>query len=358
MRKTLGVLGLTCLILVALDLGMALFLSWAEARGRVSSLVQYFEYGRSVPGKLARWEAGTAALGGLYGTAWRPAIVADSAEAFAIEPALTGPVIRSYGMSFANNILRAAQGLQPGLQLDMHAGPQAPPNFTYALFQDDAANRRPGDIVVLAILSSSAPGMAALSNQTWAFEQPAPFTYPIYRPDGDWGLQRIDPVIENEAAHRALVRDPAGLAAWHAQLAEEDAFYGPVTYGARLMDGSPLCRLIRRSLAIGNIRRIEQDIQTGDDYPLTEALGRMISAFAGTIRAEGQRPVVMLIQSGDPGDLDLLAALAPVLARDKIPYLATAEHVDPRDAAGFAPDGHYLPAADAVFARAFLRLIN
>lgn len=357
MRKTLGILGLTCLCVALLDLGVATFLGWAEPRGRFPSLVQYFEYGRSTPGKLARWEAGTDAMAGLYGVAWRPAIVTESTAAFAAEPDQTRPVIRGYGMSFVANILELAGEMRPGLRLDMHAGPQAPPNFVYALFEDDRPNRRPGDIAVLGVLSSSVPGMAALSNQTWAFEQPAPFTYPIYLPDGE-GLRRMDPVIETEAAHRALARDPALAATWAEQLAREDVFHGPVTYGARLFDRSPLCRLIRRSLAISSIQRVEERVRDGDIYPVADVLGRMVAAFARAARADGQRPVVALIQSRDPSDIDLLATLAPILEREGIPYLATAEHFDPRDPSGFAPDGHYVPEIDTRFARAFLRLIE
>lgn len=68
------------------------------------------------------------------------------------------------------------------------------------------ANRRKDDVAVLGILSSSVPALAALSNRTWMFEQPAPFTYPVFRPDAQGGLKRIDPLVRSEADLREVSR--------------------------------------------------------------------------------------------------------------------------------------------------------
>ena len=182
-------------------------LNWVETRGRLSSVVQYFEYGRSVPGKHARWERDPSVRGNLSAVAWRDDILAESADGFAT--ASDTPAVRVYGMSFSGNIMKAVSRIAPEITVDHHAGPAAPPNFTYALFQDDQPNRRPGDVAVLTILSSSVPAMASLSNRTWSFEQPAPFTYPIFRPEGAEGLRRIDPLIQSQADEVRLSSDPS-----------------------------------------------------------------------------------------------------------------------------------------------------
>lgn len=357
MRKTLSVLALTLLVLGLMDTAVAGLLGWAERSGRLGSLVQYFDYGRSVPGKLARWEETPGIRGDLYDVAWRPDLLAHSARVFAEQAPETGPVVRSYGMSFVDNILRQAKRLDPTLEIDAHSGPGAPPNFTYAMFLDDRPNRRPGDIVVLGLLSSAVPSMAALSNRTMIFEQPAPFTYPIFYPDGDTELRRIDPLIESVAQQRSLRRDPDLAQAWARQLAEEDAFYSTAAFGAPWLDRSPLARLIRRSLAIGHIERTKQKIVAGRSYPYEETLPRMIADFARIARADGQFPVVMLIQARTPQDARLLETAAPTLDRMTIPYLATVEHFDPRNIAGFRGDGHYIPEVDRAFARVFLDLV-
>ena len=103
MRKTVSIFALTLLSLVVLDLAVAGVLNWVETRGRLSSVVQYFEYGRSVPGKHARWERDPSVRGNLSAVAWRDDILAESADGFAT--ASDTPAVRVYGMSFSGNIM-------------------------------------------------------------------------------------------------------------------------------------------------------------------------------------------------------------------------------------------------------------
>lgn len=357
MKRTAAMLGLILLCLALLDTGVAVVLHWAEAQGRMGSLVRYFDYGRSVPGKLARWEADPDAPGSLYNVAWRPDALAVSAAGFADEATDTGPVIRSYGMSFVNDIIAAARDQDPDLLWDNLAGPGAPPNFTYALFQEDRANRRRGDIIVLGILSSSVPAMAALSSRSWVFEQPAPYTYPIFQPEED-GLKRIEPLVTSVAQEHALASDPAQARAWADQLAERDAFYSPITFGAVWLDASPLARLVRRSLGTAHVSQTKADILAGLGYPYVEVLDRMIVDFARTARADGQFPIVVLVQTRNPVNVDVLTVARPGLERANVAYLATAEHFDPTDISGFVSDGHYTSEVNARFGTVFLALVE
>ena len=144
MRKTFSVFGLTLLLLALIDLAVAGLLDWAERNARLGSLVQYFEYGRSVPGKLSVWEENPGMPGNLYDIAWLAASVKTSAEELAVEKADQGPVVRGYGMSFLANILVQAEELAPPLRVDLHGGPGAPPNFVYAHCIEDRPNRRAG----------------------------------------------------------------------------------------------------------------------------------------------------------------------------------------------------------------------
>lgn len=358
MRKTLTIACLTVLALLALDGVVNATLAWADRTGRLGSLVYFFEYGRSVPGKLARWEDRPDMVGNLYDIGWRADTVAHSTTSFKKEPGDKGSVIRGYGMSFTLNIREQAIGLRPNLTWDSHAGPAGPPNFTYALFQDDRANRRAGDVALLGILSSVVPTMAAMSNQTRVFEQPAPLTYPIYRPDDGDGLIRIDPLVTSPRMHRALAWNPQAQAAWHNQLAREDAYYSPVTFGLTWLDASPFARLVRRALAQAHIADTTAHILKGTQYPYTTVLPRMIRDFAQSARADGQIPVILLVQTNKRFDPDVLAIAKPVLDAEQIPYLATAELFDPQDLSGFLGDGHYTPEVDRMFAKRLLEIID
>lgn len=357
MKQTASVFALTLICLASLDGLVALGLNWAERSNRLGSLVQYFEYGRSVPGKLEQWQAQPGTPGNLFKVAWRSEIVAKSETAFQEEPADTPPVIRSYGMSFVNKILSNSVKQNPELIWDFHSGPGSPPNFTYSLFQDDRANRNPGDIVVLGILSSSLPAMAALSNRTWAFEQPGPFTYPIYRFE-QTGLRRVDPLINSTAEQRDVMQDPQAAQAWADQLAQEDAFFAPQTFAATWLDVSPFARLVRRSLAKSHVEGVKDDILQNERYPYADVLQHIVREFADIARSDGQIPVVMLIQSRARRDPDVLTLVQPILEDDGIPYFATIEHFDPRDPAGFLPDGHYQPHVDKMFGTKMLDVLE
>jgi hypothetical protein len=168
MRRQITILAAALAMVLALDLVLAAALSALGQGGPLTGLARYFDHGRSVPGKIAVWNAHPGDRGNLLAAAWLPEMMADSAERFAADA--PGRVARSYGMSFLNRMTDAAQAIDPALRVDAHAGPAAPPNFVYAAFLADRPNRRRGDVAVLGILSSSVAGMGSLSNRTWAFE--------------------------------------------------------------------------------------------------------------------------------------------------------------------------------------------
>lgn len=346
MRHQIRLLIGIALSLIVIDLAVAGVLRVFETRGMAGGLVTYFEYGRSVPGKLARWEANPDLPGNLRDVAWPADILEKSAAGFAAEdPGI--PVVRNYGMSFSAHILRAAQDARPDLVIDQHNGPGAPPNFAYATALDDGANRRPGDIAVFAILSSSLSGMASFSNRSWAFEQPAPFTYPIFRPEGATGLTRIDPIARGPGDAGPEIT---------AQFAAEDAHYSAAAFALPAADASPFARLVRRALAVRGMQDRRAELTTGGAYPVAEVLQRMVLGFAAEVRAQDQVPVVFLIQSNRPQDLDVAAMLRDLLEAEGIPYLATADIHNPRNPVGYLGDGHFTKAVNARLAEAFLTL--
>lgn len=358
MKRQISIIAMTLGMLIAFDLAVAGALFAVQRMGVAGSLVRYFDYGRSVPGKLDQWIAQPDLPGNLFDVAWPVDVIASSTEKFDTQQ---DPAVRAYGMSFVANILKQAHSIRPGLVTDAHGGPGAPPNLVHDLFLRDAANRRPGDVAVFGILSSSVAAMAAMSNRTWVFEQPAPLTYPIFLPDDGPGLLRVAPLINSAAAERALRRDPAAQAAWQAQLKSDDALYTQAAFGLPLLDHSPFFRLVRRAFAVHSIAQREATLiadTASERFPYEDVLQRMVSEFAQMSRAEGLVPVVFLIQSRDPGDPDVLDIVRPVLRAQEVRYLATVEHFDPHDPSGFEADGHYNARTDALFAAAFLTQLD
>lgn len=351
MKTTIKTVALTLVALLMMDIGVALFLGWAKDNGRLGALTRYFDLGLSVPAKIDAWAGGSVLNGNLYRVAWTETILRQSDEKFAAERADGRTIIREFGMSFTRNIVEKAVEIDESLVVDLHGGPAAPANHAYTLFKDDRENRNPGDIVVFGVLSSSISKLAAMSNRTWAFEQPAPFTYPIYYPEGD-GLRRIDPLVGSVEQEADLT--PGMKRAWMDQLAYYDMFYSPFLFEGRALDRSPFARLVRRAISVRALRRSEQKIMEKGGYPTVEVLRRMFVDIKNTALADGQVAVVVLIQTNDATDMDLRAELAPVLRDVGLPYIATADYFDPRDSSGFRDGGHYLGRIDAVFGQALL----
>ena len=361
MLKLLKTLFATFVCLFVIDGMVAVALSaLADRPGPTVALVRYFDYGRSVPGKLREWAGDHDLPGNLFDVAWRTDILRDSTERFSSENPQTS-YVRAYGMSFVDNIIKAAKAKEPNLQVDLHSGPGAPPNFTYALFLDDRQNRRPGDIAVFGILSSSVTGMAALSNRTWVFEQPAPFTYPVFLPATNDKLIRIEPLLESATVQRTFLQNPDSTAAraWQRQLGEIDAFYSPEGFALPWLDTSPFARLVRRSLAIKSIKSEKEQLLNdpeGGNLPYGAILRRMVRQFAQIAREDGQLPVVVLVQlRGKP---DLRDILFDTLMDDDIPYLATADIQDPNDPGAYVGDGHFKGPVNERFGVALLKLIH
>lgn len=354
MRKQMRIVLATVMMLAVIDLGVAGVLQHAP-----QSLVRFFDYGRSVPGKLARWRADDDLPDSLLNAAWRDEMLADSARDFRRENDAV-PVVRNYGMSFTSDILDAAMRRSGRMDhYDNHSGPAAPPNFTFASFLDDRPDRRAGDVVVLGILSSSVHALSSFSNRTWVFEQPAPFTYPIFLPDPvGKGLLRLDPDFDGrEAEERAT---PQQLAAWHEKLARQDRLYTDAAFAWPGLDASPFLRLIRRALATHAIAGRKQELLAHPDdgaLPYAEVLRRMAREFAAVARQDRQFPIVILVQGRDAGDPDLSGILGETLRAEGIAYLATADWQNPRDPRAFIGDGHYTQEANDLFAQVFLRLV-
>lgn len=351
MMRFLKTLALTILLLAVLDGVVAGALHVADSRGKLTGLVRFFDYGRSVPGKHAVWQETLGAVDNPMEASWIGDVLATPMTRMATSDEKPPLTIRSYGMSFSANIFRAALNMDQSLSWDMHVAPAASPNFTFHASQIDRPNREAGDVVVMTFLSSSVPGMASLSNRTWNLEQPMPFTYPIFRAvDGE--LRETAPMaksLEDEL-------NPAFFESWALQIRNEDGNYLREAFALPFLDASPFFRLTRRAITSRAETKAKQAVL--ESFPVAATLQLMARQFANDVREDGQMPIIFLIQSRNPADAQLLDMLKPTLDAHNIPYMATVEHVDPTNPGHFRADGHYAYVKDNIFAEAFLELIK
>ncbi len=365
-RGVLAVTAWTVAFLLVADVGMNVaFRRPASPRVDLKGIRGYLAYGYSMEAKLRYLVRRTDdASGKLVPVGW----VDGVAEHPTIVPAQGArPRVRmaAFGMSFSRDISIAAHGLDPTVQLAMYSGPEAPPNHALALYR---AVRRlgptapPADVVVFGILASAVKGMVTMTGDTWMFDAPAPFCYPRYTLDAAGQLQERWPSIRTAADLRAAVADPSRMAAFRADLSANDRFYSPFAFRHDPLDASALGRMIRRAYASHHFATVAATISNRDgfnpeDREIGPTLKAMCADFAATARADGRRPLVLLIQ--DQGsERDLFNLLGPSLDAARVPYLSTHELVPTKDHANFVADGHFTPAAYDIVAHALLGRIG
>ncbi|MGA1283091.1 MAG: hypothetical protein ACO34J_03345, partial [Prochlorothrix sp.] len=246
----------TVLYLICADIGFnVLFAMPQDVKQIPNTLQAYFEYGRSVEGKL-RYQVGP--------TPERTAPIAEpgwlgDGTPFNDQDQPTQPrqpgqlMIATYGGSFNQRLsLAIEKNYGDSVTVRKVSAPGGPLNWAYAAYQDDpgadAANA-----VVLTVMSMNITSFT-LGGQFG--DLPSPYTRPIFalaEESGDQAatatkLQRIDPPIQDLAAmQRGLWEDPSLWQAHVAQIKAHDPYYNPILFNRSLLDRSSLVVTIQGS---------------------------------------------------------------------------------------------------------------
>jgi len=357
LRAVLAVAGWTLLVLALIDVAVGtLFAPPADPRQRGNSLQDYFNYGISTEGKLARLVKPTDADSA-------PIIPAGWIDTTCAKPPAPAPAgktgVTVYGMSFSGHIAEQLPTLDPTLAPVTYGGPGAPLNHSYACFKAvSAAGHDPNPVQIIGVLASSVQRMLTIGGLTTSFEAPTPFVYPRYRlVNGK--LETEQPVLRSTAD----LRDPARWAAYKAQMAKSDAFYDPLLVNGGLLDRSVFLNMLRRAYAQAEDRRITAKlVNDGTGFRPNPDIGPVMQAmlldFAATARAQGKIPVVILFQDRGTGADSLYRMLGPALEQAKVPTVSTHERFPVTDPRNFIADGHFTPAVDREIAKEVLEKIR
>lgn len=321
-----------------------------------SKLQNYLEYGRSVAGKLHRMVAPTdeqAAPVALAG--W---LDAEKWQKLPTQAQPNGLLIAIYGLSFSNQVGDALRKLEPSINTRLIAGPDAPPNHSYAAFLLDKQQHQ-AQVVALGILASAVVGMTTITGTNRAFEHPTPYTYPKYHLINNQ-LQAIEPKIHTLAELRETMKNLQLWQEYVHQLRDEDGFYDPFLFERNVLDNSMLVRFLRRAWAARHSRLLTEKIHTPQgftDSPEMQTLRVMIHNFATQVRQQGQLPVLLLFNNQGYSD-HLYQALAPTIQAADIPTMSTHTLASASDPRNFISDGHFTPKANKLFATEVLKIIH
>jgi hypothetical protein len=328
----------------------------ADANRLPGKLAQYFDYGRSIQGKLARLVGPTDARSA-------PIVVSgwiDRECRHVPAPVLPGRIgVTVYGMSFSEHIARQLEQLDPTLAISNYGGPAAPANHSYACFQSvNATGSDPNRIQIIGVLASSVARLLTLGGLTTSFEAPEPFTYPRYRLMAG-RLVAEQPLVRSSQD----LREPVTMAAYRTQLAADDAFFDPWQMSQSWADHSVVLCMLRRGYAQAELAlRTRRLVNNGKDFVDSPDVGPTLSAillqFASTARAQGKLPIVILFQDRGTGTDSLYRLVGPALEEGGVPFVSSHGIAPVNDPRNFIPDGHVTPAVDRLIAQQTLEAIR
>ena len=345
------------LIVIDIAVGLA-FRMPADARKEGSSLQNYFNYGRSIEGKLRYLVGRTPEEDApIVKAGW---LLQECESERSLPAGKMGFDI--YGMSFTGYIADEMTALDPQLASRQFGGPAAPPNHTYACFlRRLQAKRDLAPIQIVGVLASSVRRMETISGLTTSFESPMPFSYPRYSLNQDGRLSGHMPSIESANDLRAALNNSGKWHEFEQDLARNDYFYSRPVFKADLLDHSVIARMIRRAWGQRVLNERTDALGATNGFSgapnIPAVLGAMLVDFAKEARERGTRPVVLLIEDRGYGE-SLSRVTAPTLRANDVEFLATSTIVSPNDSANFVGDGHFTPAAFEKIANAVLKLLG
>ncbi|KJC36468.1 hypothetical protein [Bradyrhizobium sp. LTSP857] len=321
-----------------------------DPRTEPTTLARYFDYGRSIEGKLTKMIGSTDAKSNRVVLAgW---IENDCAPI--VPPPPSGKVgVSIYGMSFSKHIASELNAIDPNLPITSYGGPAAGFNHSYACYKAANSNEQnPNKIQIIGILASSVNRMLTLGGLTTSFEAPQPFSYPRYLLAHD-ELHELKPVVQRPDD----LRDAAKMHAYLDQLAQEDAYYDPALFYGGLLDRSVIFRFLRRAYAHARTREIDMRlINNGVDFRPNPEVGPVMKAmlrdFAKSARNRDQIPMVILFQDQGTGSDSLYRLLGHDLEQYGLAFVRSDQIASAADPRNFITDGHFTPAVDHKIAEA------
>lgn len=356
LRATLSTCGWTAAFLLLFDAAAGWFFAVpSDPRQQAPALANYFDYGRSVAGKLER-------LVGADDARSAPIVRAGWIDRECTRPPRPAPPgkigVTVYGMSFTQHVARAMHALDPRIHPDNRAGPGAP--LSHSVACADAvrvAGRDPNRIRIVGVLGSSLDRLLTLGGLTTSFEAPMPFTFPRYRLAEGGNLTVEQPLVRGPDGFR----DRKQREAYFRQLAADDLFYERWLMEADPADHSVVGRMLRRAWAQREAqRRLTRHVLPDGRHlspEVAEIAARLLLRFAQSARSEGAVPIVLLLadQTGAPDMLD--RDLAPLLVKHRIAFVSSRAIAPNNDPGNFTADGHFTPEVDERLARRVLQLV-
>jgi hypothetical protein len=315
----------------------------------------YFEYGRSVEGKLERMtRTNPSDTAPITLTGWYDPLRVDESPS-----AMQRSIVTFYGMSHAVRLAYALARTSNRFSPRVVGAPGATANWSYGAYLRDRGGGK-SRAVVLALMSANLPMITTMSPMTWNLDFPMPYTADKFYLDGGQ-LKVVHPPFTSFEQFVQTFMDPKKWGAACSVLAKNDSMYNSFIMRGSIFDQSSLFRLIRRAYGQFFLRGERRDVLDRAGFrPESEQVQvarALVREFARRARSDGVIPVVFMVNNLGYSDF-LYQALRPALEADNIPYLSSHTIVSPSDPRGYLPDSHFTDTVDDKLARALADLID
>jgi hypothetical protein len=321
----------------------------------VGQLPAYFEFGRSIEGKLARItrrdpnQTAPITLAGWYQPLHVEAIGGPSGA----------PTVTFYGMSHSVRLARALARTSSNYHVRSIGAPGATANWAFGAFLRDPQQSN-SKVAVLSIMSMTTPMVTTMTAMTWNSAFPLPYTEERFELAAN-GLQVVPLPFESFPDFTKSFFDPGAWSRARAQFKAHDPYYDSFMFRGSVLDKSVIIRLLRRAYGLhlereGRARVLDEHGFHADSEEI-RVMNAIVRSFATQARSQGIVPVIFVVNNLGFGT-QLFDAVRGSLDRCNIPYLSSHTVVSPADPRGYLPDSHFTSANDDRLARALAKVID
>jgi hypothetical protein len=310
-------------------------------------IASYFDYGRSVEGKLLRMtrcdkeQTAPISLSGWY----------EPITAVQQSPAGSDHTVTFYGMSHTVLLSEAFARLNQDFSVRSVGAPGAPPNWSAGAFDRDKVN---SEFAVLGVMSVAVANLNSSSPMFSSFDNPIPYTADRFVDNGG-SIKVIKPPYESFADYCETFSDPQKWDASVKQMTQSDPAYSAAMFKQDVFDHSALARLLRRAYGQQRTKSARTASLSASGYVENSeqilATRRIVQHFARAARKRGIKPVIYIVNNFGYSD-HLYQALKETLDAEGIGYLNSAAIIPPADPRGYLPDSHFTIEGDEKLAKA------
>ena len=350
-----------CTYLIIIDFAINIVFSYPKDPRNTSpsTIRQFFEYGRSIEGKLARMtrkeideSAPIVSAGWLVGSPNRFSSASINSE--------KRPVVTVYGMSHALLLAEDMAKIDNSLAIKSVGAPGAVPTWSYAAYLFDK-DQYHSDVVILGIMTRGVPLICTTSGATNHFDAVYPYTYPRFFVNNGT-LKYVLPPFISYKDYIEYFYNPDKWKGYIKWLREYDKFYNAVLFRKTILDRSSIFRMLRRAYAYSMQRKKEAEVYSDTKGFNTQSdevkiLRSLVVEFSQIAKRQNSLPIVYIVNNVFMGDR-LFKLLEPTLLSHNIPFLSSHDICPPNDPRFYMPDSHFIPSKNLELANEMIKIIK